>query len=395
MSPIIPDFKFQISDCFQSLPICSIWDDLVSAVMQNQVIIVSGETGSGKSTQLPKICLAAGRGIHRKIACTQPRRVAAITLAERVAEELGPRHGSRFVGYKVRFRDNTGPETRIKFVTDGMLLAEVQQDPKLRAYDTIIVDEAHERSLNIDFLLGILRRLLPARPGLKVIITSATMDTAHFRQAFGKVPVIEIKGRGYPVEILYKPIKQDEKFDISIVENVIFTIKEIRKDDPFGDILIFLPTEREILETVKILKAECGDDALVLPMYGRLAGSDQKRIFRPSPVQKIVVATNVAETSITVPGIMYVVDSGLARIARYNVRSRTKALPVVPISRASADQRAGRAGRVHAGVCVRLYSKEDYENRPEYTLPEICRSNLAEVILRLYAMKLGSVDKFP
>jgi ATP-dependent helicase HrpA len=326
---------------------------------------------------------------------TQPRRVAAVTLAARVAEELGPRHGSRLVGYKIRFRDNTGPETRIKFVTDGMLLAEVQQDPRLRAYDTIIVDEAHERSLNIDFLLGILRRLLPARPELKVIITSATIDTAHFRLAFGKVPVIEIAGRGYPVEIMYKPIKQDEKSDISTVENVIFTIKEIRRDDPFGDILIFLPTEREIRETVKILKARCGDDALVLPMYGRLAGSDQKRIFRPAPVQKIVVATNVAETSITVPGIMYVVDSGLARIARYNVRSRTKALPVVPISKASADQRAGRAGRVHAGVCVRLYSEEDYENRPEYTLPEICRSNLAEVILRLYAMKLGSVDKFP
>ncbi len=390
----IPDFKFQIPNCFQSLPICSVWDDLVSAVKENQVIIVSGETGSGKSTQLPKICLAAGRGIHRKIACTQPRRVAAITVAARVAEELGPQ-GPRLVGYKIRFRDSTGPETRIKFVTDGMLLAEVQQDPKLRAYDTIIVDEAHERSLNIDFLLGILRRLLPIRPGLKVIITSATIDTAHFCQAFGKVQVIKIAGRGYPVEIRYKPTEQDEESDITTVEKVIFETEGIRKKDPFGDILVFLPTEREILETVKILKAGCEDDALILPMYGRLAASDQKRIFRPAPVQKIVVATNVAETSITVPGIMYVVDSGLARIARYNVRSRTKALPIVPISRASADQRAGRAGRVHAGVCVRLYSEEDYEDRPEYTLPEIRRSNLAEVILRLYAMKLGPVDKFP
>ncbi|MBW2163224.1 MAG: ATP-dependent RNA helicase HrpA [Deltaproteobacteria bacterium] len=391
---MIDRLKKVLVSCPAGLPICSVWDDLVSAVRQNQVIIVSGETGSGKTTQLPKICLAAGRGTHRKIACTQPRRVAAITVAARVAEELGP-HGPGLVGYKIRFRDSTGPETRIKFVTDGMLLAEVQQDPRLRAYDTIIVDEAHERSLNIDFLLGILRRLLPVRPELKVIITSATMDTAHFCQAFGKAPVIEIAGRGYPVEIQYKPIEQDEESDITTVEKVIFAIEEIKRKDPFGDILVFLPTEREILETVKILKARCQDDALVLPMYGRLAASDQKRIFRPAPVQKIVVATNVAETSITVPGIMYVVDSGLARIARYNIRSRTKALPIVPISRASADQRAGRAGRVHAGVCIRLYSEEDYEDRPEYILPEIRRSNLAEVILRLYSMKLGPVDKFP
>jgi len=362
--------------------------------MENQVIIVSGETGSGKSTQLPKICLAAGRGIYRKIACTQPRRVAAITVAARVAEELGP-HGSRLVGYKIRFRDSTGPETRIKFVTDGMLLAEVQQDPKFREYDTIIVDEAHERSLNIDFLLGILRRLLPARPELKVIITSATMDTAHFCQTFGKVPVIEIAGRGYPVEIRYRPTEQDEESDITTVEKVISAMQEIREKDSFGDILVFLPTEREILETVKILKAGCEDDAMVLPMYGRLAASDQKRIFKPGPVQKIVVATNIAETSITIPGIKYVVDSGLARIARYNIRSRTKALPIVPISRASADQRAGRAGRIQAGVCIRLYSEENYQNRPEYTLPEIRRSNLAEVILRLYAMKLVPVESFP
>ncbi|MEA1991056.1 MAG: ATP-dependent RNA helicase HrpA [Thermodesulfobacteriota bacterium] len=392
--PGIDLLKKILISCPAGLPICSVWDDLVSAVRQNQVIIVSGETGSGKTTQLPKICLAAGRGTHRKIACTQPRRVAAITVAARVAEELGPQ-GPGLVGYKIRFRDSTGPETRIKFVTDGMLLAEVQQDPKLRAYDTIIVDEAHERSLNIDFLLGILRRLLPVRPELKVIITSATMDTAHFCQAFGKGPVIEIAGRGYPVEIQYKPIEQDEESELTTVEKVIFATEEIRRKDPLGDILVFLPTEREILETVKILKAGCENTAMVLPMYGRLAASDQKRIFKPAHVQKIVVATNVAETSITVPGIMYVVDSGLARIARYNVRSRTKALPIVPISRGSADQRAGRAGRVHAGVCVRLYSEEDYEDRPEYTLPEIRRSNLAEVILRLYSMKLGPVDKFP
>ncbi|MDL1958184.1 MAG: ATP-dependent RNA helicase HrpA [Deltaproteobacteria bacterium] len=392
--PGIDLLKRVLISCPVGLPICSVWDDLVSALKENQVIIVSGETGSGKTTQLPKICLAAERGTYRKIACTQPRRIAAITVAARVAEELGP-HGPRLVGYKIRFKDSTGPETRIKFVTDGMLLAEVQQDPRFREYDTIIVDEAHERSLNIDFLLGVLRRLLPSRPGLKVIITSATMDTAHFCQAFGKAPVIEIAGRGYPVEISYRPTEQDEQTDITTVEKVIFATEEIREKDPFGDILVFLPTEREILEIVKILKAGCEDKALILPIYGRLAASDQKRIFKPAPVQKIVVATNIAETSITVPGIKYVVDSGLARIARYNVRSRTKALPITPISKASADQRAGRAGRVQAGVCVRLYSEEEYEDRPEYTLPEIRRSNLAEVILRLYAMKLGPVDKFP
>jgi ATP-dependent helicase HrpA len=393
-APGIDLLKRVLISCPVGLPICSVWDDLVSAVKENQVIIVSGETGSGKTTQLPKICLAAGRDTYRKIACTQPRRIAAITVAARVAEELGP-HGPRLVGYKIRFKDSTGPETRIKFVTDGMLLAEVQQDPRFWEYDTIIVDEAHERSLNIDFLLGILRRLLPARPELKVIITSATMDTAHFCQAFGKAPVIEIAGRGYPVEIRYSPAGQDEQTDITTVEQVISAVEEIREKDPFGDILVFLPTQREILETVKILKAGSQDEALILPIYGRLAASDQKRIFRPAPVQKIVVATNIAETSITVPGIKYVVDSGLARIARYNIRSRTKALPITPISKASADQRAGRAGRVQAGVCVRLYSREEYQDRPEYTLPEIRRSNLAEVILRLYAMKLGPVESFP
>jgi len=390
----IPDFQFPTPNCFPGLPICSMWDDLISALERNQVIIVSGETGSGKTTQLPKICLAAGRGKRRKIACTQPRRVAAVTVAARVAEELG-QPKSRLVGYKIRFGDTTGPETRVKFVTDGMLLAEVQHDPNLKAYDTIIVDEAHERSLNIDFLLGIIRRLLPIRPDLKVIITSATMDTAHFRQAFGNVPVIEIEGRGYPVKIKYRPAEKDAQTDLTAVEQVVLAVKEIRERDPLGDILIFLPTERDILETVKILKAGCRDEALVLPMYSRLAVLDQKRIFRSAPVQKIVVATNVAETSITVPDIMYVVDSGLARIARYNISSRTKALPIVPISRASADQRAGRAGRVRAGVCVRLYSEQDYRDRPRYTLPEIRRSNLAEVILRLYAMKLGPVDEFP
>ncbi len=374
--------------CSDGLPICDTWENLLCAIRQNQVIIVSGETGSGKTTQIPKICLEAGR---KRIACTQPRRVAAITVAARVAEELGP-CGQRLVGYKIRFRDRTGPDTRIKFVTDGMLLAEVQHDPEFRAYDTIIVDEAHERSLNIDFLLGILRKVLISRPELKVIITSATIDTAHFCRAFGNAPVIEIAGRGYPVEIRYRP-REDE--DITTVERIVAATSEVRREDPFGDILIFLPTEREIQETVRILRSACGDRAIVLPMYGRLAAIDQRRIFRHTSVQKIVVATNVAETSITVPGIRYVIDSGLARISRYNVRSHTKALPISPISRASADQRAGRAGRVQSGVCIRLYNEEDYLDRPKYTLPEIQRSNLSEVILRLLAMGQGPVDQFP
>ncbi len=377
-----------VISCPSSLPICERWEDLVSAIEQNQIVIVTGETGSGKTTQLPKICLEAKR---ERIACTQPRRVAAVTVAARVAEELGP-IGPRLVGYKIRFRDRTGPETRIKFVTDGMLLAEVQHDPEFRAYDTIIVDEAHERSLNIDFLLGILRRVLSSRPDLKVIITSATMDTAHFCKAFGNAPVIDIAGRSYPVEIRYRSVEDE---DITTVEMVVAATLEVTREDPFGDILIFLPTEREIQETVKVLRARCGDRAVVLPMYGRLAAVDQRRIFRHTSLQKIVVATNVAETSITVPGIRYVIDSGLARIARYNVRSHTKALPISPISRASADQRAGRAGRVESGVCIRLYSEEDYLSRPEYTLPEIQRSNLAEVVLHLLAIGQRPVEEFP
>ncbi len=379
--------------CATGLPICALWDELVQSVREHQVLIVSGETGSGKTTQLPKICLLANRGTKGRIVCTQPRRVAAVTVASRLSEELG-RSGPSLVGYKIRFRDRTGPFTRVQFVTDGLLLAELHRDRLLRRYDTVIVDEAHERSLNIDILLGTLRKILKKRKDLKIIVTSATLDIERFKQAFPEAPHIEVTGRSFPVDIYYNP-PEDSPDEQSIVEQVVSAVKNIRTMDTKRDILVFLPTERDIHEAVKALDGLLGKEALVLPMYGRLAGADQQRIFRPGRLQKIVVATNVAETSITVPGICYVVDSGLARISRYNVRSRTKALPVSTISRASADQRAGRAGRLEPGVCIRLYSEEDYLNRSQYTPPEILRSNLAEVILRLEAIGLGPIQDFP
>ncbi len=382
--------------CFPGLPIGDFWDDLITSIRQNQVVIVTGETGSGKTTQLPKICMAAGRGRKRSIACTQPRRVAAITAASRVAEELGPSL-SALVGYRVRFKDATTRHTRIKFMTDGMLLAELHQDRYLRNYDTIIVDEAHERSLNIDFILGILRRLVAYRQDLRIIITSATMDTSSFIKAFGPVPIVHVEGRSYPVEIVYLPPEKmdgdDEEMELPAM--VTNAVRWVRKRDRDGDILIFLPTERDIQEAVGLLTARYPSGVTVLPMYGRLTGQAQRRIFRPSANQKIVVATNIAETSITVPGIRYVIDSGLARISRYNVRSRTRSLPVSPVSKASAMQRAGRAGRLEPGTCIRLYSKDDYEVRPDFTQPEILRSNLAEVVLRLLAMDMGPVEDFP
>ncbi len=379
--------------CAQGLPICAHWEELVQAVRKNQVLIVSGETGSGKTTQLPKICLLANRGRKGRIACTQPRRVAAVTVASRLSEELGP-VGPSLVGYKIRFRDKTGPFTRVQFVTDGLLLAGLNKDRSLRRYDTIIVDEAHERSLNIDILLGTLRQILRRRRDLKVIVTSATLDIDRFKQAFPEAPHIEVAGRSFPVDIYYNP-PEDSSDESSLAEQVLSAIEDIRSVDTRGGILVFLPTERDIHEAISVLNGSFGKEILALPMYGRLAGSDQQCIFRPSRMQKIVVATNVAETSITVPGIRYVVDSGLARIAHYNVRSRTKALPVSPISMASADQRAGRAGRIEPGICIRLYSEEDYLSRSRYTPPEIIRSNLAEVILRLEATGLGPVKDFP
>ena len=392
----IPDEIWNKLDlsCPKELPIYQHQDEILNTIKNHQVIIITGETGSGKTTQLPKICLRAGRGRKKPIICTQPRRIAAITISQKVAQELGE-FGPRVVGYKIRFKDKTGPLTRIIYATDGLLLAKAHKDKLLKGYDTIIVDEAHERTLNIDFLLGLLRKILPKRPDLKVIITSATIDTEQFSKAFKNAPIIKVSGRSYPVDIKYMPFEETDE-EIPLSEKVLRAVYEIRKKDTLGDILVFLPTENEIIDTVNLLKDRFKDkDVLVLPMFGRLASHEQQKIFKPFSGQKIVVATNVAETSITVPGIKYVIDSGLARISRYNLSSHTKALPVQPISKASADQRAGRAGRLSPGVCIRLYSEKDYEAMAQFTAPEILRSNLAEVILKLLYLDFGEVTEFP
>lgn len=383
------------------LPIMEKREVIVQRIRENQVLVVTGETGSGKSTQIPKFCLEAGRGRLGLIGCTQPRRIAAITLSERVAEELGE-EGRKLVGYKIRFQDRTAKTTRIKFMTDGILLAEAQKDRLFRAYDTLIVDEAHERTLNIDFLLGLLKKILPRRPDLKVIITSATIDPESFSKAFGGAPIVEVSGRAYPVEVWYRPVEEGEsdedEEESSIVDRAVACVDELKswKDaDRRGDILVFMPTESDIRETVQRLEEKRYFNTIVLPLFGRMASVDQRRIFQTSTEEKIVVATNVAETSITIPRIRYVVDTGLARISQYNVGSRTRNLPVTAVSQASADQRKGRCGRVGAGICIRLYSRDDYLNRPMYTAPEIQRSNLAEVILRMLYLRLGSIQEFP
>lgn len=377
------------------LPITEWRSQIITAVRENQVIVITGETGSGKSTQIPKFCIEAGRGRQGMIGITQPRRIAAITLAARVSEELGS-SGPGIVGHKIRFQDRTARTTLIKFMTDGILLAEAQKDRLFRAYDTIIVDEAHERTLNIDFLLGILHRTLPRRPDLKVIITSATIDPEKFSAAFGGAPIIEVSGRTYPVDVWYRPPETPEDEDITYVDQAV-SAAAMLKSGPGkrGDILVFMPTESDIRETVQRLEERRYLNTVVLPLFGRMAAGDQQRIFAPITEDKIVVATNVAETSITIPRIRYVIDTGLARIARYNARSRTRSLPIDPVSRASADQRKGRCGRVEAGICIRLYSEDDYLVRPLYTPPEIQRSNLAEVILRMLYLRLGKVQDFP
>jgi ATP-dependent helicase HrpA len=380
------------------LPIVAKRHDIIEAIVAHQVVVITGDTGSGKSTQIPKMCLEAGRGDRRLIGCTQPRRIAAVTLSQRVAEELGPsqRH---WVGYKIRFQDRTSRATRIKFMTDGILLAETQSDRLFRAYDTIIVDEAHERSLNIDFLLGILHRNLHKRPDLKVVITSATIDPEKFSDAFDHAPIIEVSGRTYPVQVWYRPPVENETgrgAEITHVDRAIRAVRELKRCGERGDMLIFMPTESDIRETVSRLEeSTLAGRTLVLPLFGRLAGGDQRKVFQRSDREKIVVATNVAETSITIPGIRYVIDTGLARISQYNARSRTQGLPIVPISKASSDQRKGRCGRVMAGICIRLYDEDDYASREDFTPPEIQRSNLAEVILRMLALRLGDVKKFP
>ncbi|MFZ5764642.1 MAG: ATP-dependent RNA helicase HrpA [Thermodesulfobacteriota bacterium] len=389
------------------LPIVAEKKRIVEAITAHQIVIIAGDTGSGKSTQIPKMCLEAGRGCAGMIGCTQPRRLAATSLAGRVREELGT--ASYLVGYKIRFLDRTSPDTRIKFMTDGILLAETQGDPRLSAYDTIIIDEAHERSLNIDFLLGILRKLLLRRTDLKLIITSATIDTEKFSRAFQGAPIIEVSGRTYPVTIHYPVEAVGDGDDVAsadsgYVEQAVESVLELCRQGG-GDMLVFMPTERDIRDTIELLERRFRNEAVrlgvkertpeILPLFGRLSGADQNRIFRESAARKIVVATNVAETSITVPGIRFVVDSGLARISTYNVRARTTKLPVTAVSRASCDQRAGRCGRVGPGICVRLFSEENYLGRPRFTPPEIVRSNLAEVILRMTSLNLGSPRNFP
>lgn len=378
------------------LPITAHKDAIVAALQTQRVVIVAGETGSGKTTQLPKMCLEAGLGLRARIGCTQPRRVAALAISRRLAEELGVTWG-REVGCKIRFTDATRPETSVKVMTDGILLAELQGDPWLAEYEALILDEAHERSLNVDFLLGYLRGLLERRDDLKLVITSATLDTELFARAFGGAPVFTVSGRSYPVEVRYQPLDQTALAagEITEVDAAVAAVGRLLGETPDGDVLVFLPGERDIREACDRLAAGHGDRVEVVPLFGRLAAGDQQRVFRPGPRRRVVVATNIAETSLTVPRIRYVVDSGLARISRYHPGARTHRLPIEPISQSSANQRAGRCGRVAVGVCVRLYAEADFRARPVFTEPEIRRCDLAEVILRLKAWGLGEVETFP
>ncbi len=378
-----------------ALPVNQKLDDIKAAIAANQVVIICGETGSGKTTQLPKICLELGRGVYGLIGHTQPRRLAARSVATRIAQELGSELGTH-VGFKVRFNDKQSERNVIKLMTDGILLAETQTDRYLSNYDTIIIDEAHERSLNIDFLLGYLKQLLPRRPDLKVIITSATIDADRFARHFNNAPVIEVSGRTYPVEVRYRPLKQrdEDEREMEMEDAIVEAVSEISRHGA-GDILVFLPGEREIRDTADKLRRSGIRHYEILPLFARLSNEDQQKIFKPSGGRRIVLATNVAETSLTVPGIKYVIDTGLARIKRYSPRAKVEQLQVEKISQAAARQRAGRCGRVEAGICVRLYDEADFNARSAFTDPEIVRSSLAAVILRMAALQLGVVDQFP
>ena len=378
-----------------ALPITAHREEIARAIAAHQIVVVCGATGSGKTTQLPKICLEAGRGTYGLIGHTQPRRIAARSIADRLASELGTTVGGG-VGYQVRFTDRTGPDCRVKLMTDGILLRELEHDRHLRRYDTLIIDEAHERSLNIDFLLGVLQRLVPQRPELRVIITSATIDPQRFADFFGSsAPVIEVSGRSFPVEVRYRPLStDDDESELTLPEGVVAAIHELDRTAR-GDALVFLPGERQIRDVEEALGKARLHHTEVLPLYSRLATGDQERIFRRGSARRIVLATNVAETSLTVPGIRYVIDSGLARISRYSVRGKVQRLPIEPISRASADQRKGRCGRESEGICIRLFAEEDFNERAEFTPPEILRTNLASVILQMAAQGLGEPEDFP
>ncbi len=401
---------------YPDLPVSARREELAAAIREHQVVVVAGETGSGKTTQLPKICLELGRGIRGTIGHTQPRRLAARTVAQRIADELQTPLGD-VVGYTVRFTDQVSDRTLIKLMTDGILLAEIQRDRMLRRYDTLILDEAHERSLNIDFLLGYLAGLLPRRPDLKLIVTSATIDPQRFAAHFGDAPVVEVSGRTYPVDIRYRPLEPDVRVDDPEAESlndaddpdhdvthrvetrdqteaIVDAVRELATEGP-GDVLVFLSGEREIRDTADALRAEDLGNTEVLPLFARLPTAEQHKVFAPHTGRRIILATNVAETSLTVPGVHYVVDPGTARISRYSRRTKVQRLPIEPISQASAAQRAGRCGRIANGICIRLYSAQDFESRPRFTEPEILRTNLASVLLQMAALRIGDVENFP
>lgn len=388
------------------LPIAREAERIIALIRDHQVVVIAGETGSGKTTQLPKLCLAAGRGAAGMIGCTQPRRIAARAVAARVAEELKTPLGT-IVGFQVRFTDRVSEQSRIKFMTDGILLAEIASDRWLSAYDTIIVDEAHERSLNIDFLLGYLKQLLHKRSDLKLIVTSATIDTERFAQHFDNAPVINVEGRTFPVEVRYRPLEGDtgdsddgehssgRDGERSVNDAIVAAIDEITRIDPRGDVLMFLPGEREIRDAHQALERRKYRETEVVPLYARLSAADQDRVFNPGPRRRLVLATNVAETSLTVPRIRYVVDPGLARVKRYSPRQKLDRLHIEPISQASANQRMGRCGRIAEGICYRLYAEADFAARPAFTDPEIRRSSLSGVILRMLQLGLGRIEDFP
>ncbi|WP_238374919.1 ATP-dependent RNA helicase HrpA, partial [Aggregatibacter actinomycetemcomitans] len=375
----------------ESLPVSQRKAEIEKLLSEHQMIVVAGETGSGKTTQLPKMCLELGLGNFGMIGHTQPRRIAARSVAARIAEELQTELGD-LVGYKVRFNDQISDNTQIKLMTDGILLAEIQTDRFLNQYACLIIDEAHERSLNNDFILGYLKQLLPRRPDLKLIITSATIDVERFSKHFNNAPIIEVSGRTYPVEVRYRPIAEED--DQDQLQGILNAVDELQAGGR-GDILIFMNGEREIRDTAEALQKQNLKHTEILPLFARLSAQEQNKIFHPSGLNRIVLATNVAETSLTVPGIKYVIDPGTARISRYSYRTKVQRLPIEPISQASANQRKGRCGRVSEGICIRLYSEEDFNNRPEFTDPEILRTNLASVILQMTALGLDDIEAFP